>query len=166
MKRLRVRTKGGWKYAFVDGEDYGNLSRWKWYAAYRGRSFYAYRNCKLESDGTCRGSVFMHRVIMKTPKGLDTDHINGNGLDNRKSNLRICSRTVNGQNRVNRNINNSSGFTGVTRQGKKWAAQIERNKDGGRRAIYIGTYSTRKEAAAFRWAFVEMEKLNPQGLQI
>ncbi len=79
------------QFAIVDAEDYGWLSRYKWFAVKNRETFYAQRF----GDGTIVG---MHREIMRTPKGMVCDHKNHNGLDNRKSNLRLCTSA---QNRYN-----------------------------------------------------------------
>jgi flagellar basal body rod protein FlgC len=67
----------------------------------------------------------MHRLIMNTPDGMDTDHINSNGLDNRRQNLRICTHAENLANRK-KQISNTSGYKGVSwdKSCKKWAANI------------------------------------------
>lgn len=84
----------------------------------------------------------MHRLILDVPKGAEVDHINGNGLDNRRRNLRICTRS---ENQWNRRLapNNTSGFKGVYRFQGKWRAQIQ---SFGKK-IHIGLYETRIEAA-------------------
>lgn len=99
MKKIPL-TKG--KFAIVDDEDYEWLSERKWHI---GGSGYAVRFSK-------RKCCLMHREIMKTPRGMDVDHINGNTLDNRKENLRNCTRS---QNNMNRNAYRKtlSGFKGV-----------------------------------------------------
>ncbi len=80
--------------AIVDSEDYEMLSRYKWHLASRRKINYASGRIR-----GARGKLFlMHRLIMNTPDGMDTDHINGDGLDNRKSNLRICSHSENMRN--------------------------------------------------------------------
>lgn len=81
----------------VDDEDYDLVNRYKWHCAKRNHTTYA--------AGSTRGNegeiilLLMHRLIMNTPKGMQTDHINGNGLDNRKQNLRIASPAENSKNR-------------------------------------------------------------------
>lgn len=65
----------------------------------------------------------MHREIVGTPEGMDTDHINGDKLDNRRSNLRICTHAQNGANRGPQK-NGSSGYKGVSYHCKKWRVQI------------------------------------------
>lgn len=91
--------------------------------------------------------VFLHRYITNTPKGMEVDHINGNGLDNRKVNLRICTRAENGRNRK-MSIKNKSGYHGVhfantENRKKRWTAMI---RFGGKKR-YIGRYFTVEEAA-------------------
>jgi hypothetical protein len=80
--------------ALVDAEDYERLNQYKWQVApaTTGQTYYAKR-CQ-------RGRlILMHREIMKPPKGKFVDHINGNGLDNRRCNLRICDARQNSCNR-------------------------------------------------------------------
>jgi hypothetical protein len=86
----------------------------------------------------------MHRLIMNTPKGMVTDHINGNPLDNRKENLRICTAAENKQNRA-AGKNNTSGFKGVSRHKRtnSWHARIGHNK----KPIHIGCFEDKEEAA-------------------
>lgn len=146
--KILATTRG--KIAFVDDEDYESLSVHKWRAQRRTDSlFHVVRNRKIsdnEYDGvTC---VYMHREIMKvTDRNKHVDHINGNGLDNRKSNLRICSVSQNTRNRRNNNKNNSSGYTGVCKHPcGKWEAYIHHH----RKKIYLGIYDTPKDAAIAR----------------
>ena len=90
----------------------------------------------------------MHQLIMQRPKGLDVDHINHDGLDNRKINLRLCTRSQNSQNkRIRRDSN--SGYKGVTPVGRKWAAYIgdPQTPATRKRQIRLGTFATREEAA-------------------
>lgn len=97
----------------------------------------------------------MHRVINATPAGLDTDHINGNGLDNRKKNLRTCTRSENLANQTRMSLGNTSGARGVTwhKRGHKWQAQIRRNK----KYIYLGLFDTVAEASRARKMYERRE---------
>jgi hypothetical protein len=79
------------KYAIVDAEDYERVSRYKWCLSRSGNQLYAQRR----SHGK---TIRMHQFIMNPPKGMVVDHIDGNGLNNRRSNLRICTRRQNGWN--------------------------------------------------------------------
>lgn len=136
MKEIKLTQN---KYALVDDENFEKLNKHKWYAFRGEKVFYAGRKKKI--DGKTH-LIIMHRIINKTPKGKETDHINGNGLDNRRKNLRSCSHQ---QNAINRglNKNNTSGYKGVSwsKKLKKWRVYIW-NKN----QIWLGTHSTRTGA--------------------
>jgi len=118
------------KFALVDDDDYEWISKKKWY--FRGNGYAAHRG------------VLMHRAILKTPKGMSTDHIDGNKLNNQKSNLRICTHTENIQN-SKRNSGNVSGYKGVSQDKARgrWRAYIKSNK----RMIHLGYFLTAEDAA-------------------
>jgi hypothetical protein len=101
-------------YAYVDAEDFEWLNQWHWreYNGYAGR----YENGRL---------VYMHRQILQTPKGKVGDHINGNGFDNTRANLRNVTRRENVHN-MGKRTGTSSIYKGVTYNKKKakWCAQI------------------------------------------
>lgn len=123
-------------HAIVDVEDHQWLSKHKWHAspATGHSTVYAKRS-------TRHGSVFMHRMIMKPPEGMVVDHINGNGLDNRRCNLRICTPTENSRNR-RKHADGKSRFIGVSPWGKKWQAAVGRH--------YLGLFDDEVEAAKAR----------------
>lgn len=81
MKQIPL-TQG--KVALIDDEDYKHISQRKWYAAKIGKTYYAQHSIIRDGNQT---TLMMHRQIMNPPSNLQCDHINGNGLDNRKSNL-------------------------------------------------------------------------------
>lgn len=114
-------TKG--RVTVVDDEDFEVLAQWRWHL---GGSGYAARTRRI--GGRKTEKVLMHRVIMGNPEGMHIDHINGDPLDNRRSNLRIVTRFQNEQNR-GKNKNNTSGYKGVTfsKKEQKWVAQITAN---------------------------------------
>lgn len=93
------------------------------------------------------GRTFLHRVITNCPDDMFVDHINGNGLDNRKCNLRVVGKRENSRN-TKRNKNSSSGKMGVyyREDSGKWRAFI--NGESGR--INLGTFPTREEAIKVR----------------
>jgi hypothetical protein len=144
MKKIPL-TQG--KFTLVDDEDYEELSKYKWFAMKKvlrkGLVFYAARNAPANSVSHERGLLWMHRVIMNTPDGFDTDHINGDRLDNRRENLRICTHIENMQNQGKRE-NNTSGYKGVTfhKREKKWRAQVQ--MQGKRKTV--GSYTSKEEA--------------------
>ena len=91
-----------------------------------------------------RSGILMHREILNTPKGFYTDHENGNKLDNRKKNLRIATKSLNGANRE-KPKNNTSGYKGVSwhNRDKRWRVNLQLNGKG----LYLGNYKDREEAA-------------------
>lgn len=157
MKEIQL-TQG--KVALVDDEDFEYLNQWKWYANKLNVKFYARRNVRINKKNA--GYLLMHRFIMNPDIGLVVDHINGNTLDNRKCNLRICTYSGNRWNSF-KTIDNKSGYKGVHwhKLGKKWKATIEINKT----KHYLGLFHNIKQAAkAYNEAAIkfhgEFAKLN------
>lgn len=126
------------KFAIVDAEDYDRLSQYKWYAAKNRETYYAQRG----SNGTI---ISMHREIMRAPKGVICDHKNHNGLDNCKSNLRLCTSA---QNQYNKTAKKgcSSRYKGVIlrRDYKRWRAQIGFNYE----RIHLGNFPDQIKAGS------------------
>ena len=140
MKQIPL-TKG--KVALVDDEDFEWLSRWKWQAQKNHYNGYTAVCSKVYGYGE-GGAVFMHRMIMNTPKGLTVDHRNHNTLDNCKHNLRNCSNRENTHNRGPVS-NSTSRYKGVRLRKRKkvrWTAQIYNIK-----SVHIGTFTNEIEAA-------------------
>ena len=81
------------KLAIVDDEDFESVNQFKWYAIRGKTTYYAQRSIQRKGK---RSSIYMHRLILDTPFDMDSHHINGNGLDNRRCNLRVCSRLQHG----------------------------------------------------------------------
>lgn len=122
--------------AIVDTKDFKFLSKWNWCVYTTGQhsdKLYAGRKC---------GSGFlpMHRAIM----GRGVDHCNGNGLDNRRKNLRKCTRFQNAHNR-GKNKNNKSGYKGVywSTRDRKWKVKIMKN----RKEYQVGLFTDKEKAA-------------------
>ena len=116
-------TRG--KVAIVDDEDYKELSELKWFANKIGNTFYAV--CTF-NGGAFKCTKYMHRVILDAPSDMCVDHIDGNGLNNCRSNLRLSTKSQNGANR-GKQADNTSGFKGVIwySRCRKWRAQIKIN---------------------------------------
>lgn len=130
-KRIPL-TKG--QFAIVDDDDWLELASHNWFCVngYAGRNYP--RNTR----------ILMHRVIANAPDGMQVDHINHNTLDNRKSNLRLCTLAENNRNhRMARN--NRSGYIGVAwaQSHKKWKAYIHYMG----KIVNIGFYDDILEAA-------------------
>ncbi len=139
MKEINLTQN---KVALIDNEDYQRINQHKWYAHYQHGYWYAVRNIR-NSNGK-RITQHMHRFIIDVPDGLETDHINHNGLDNRKCNLRSCTRMENQQNqRLQQKT--SSCYKGIHwhKRDKKWYARIRLNG----KLIHIGLYTNEIIAA-------------------
>lgn len=113
------------KEVLIDKEDYEKIKNKRWYSS---------NNYCSDNKG-----LFLHRFIMKAKKGQIVDHINGNKLDNRKSNLRFVTKSQNAQNRK------CKGIT-YDKTRKKWSVYIVANK----KRYYIGRYETECEALEAR----------------
>jgi hypothetical protein len=134
MESEIVLTQG--KVAIIDDEDFGRLSDNKWHAAKNRNIWYA----RTSISGRI---VPMHRLILNYSGEYPIDHINGDGLDNRKSNIRICSHS---ENQRNRHVfrNKSSSYRGVYLQKKcgNWIAMI--TVMGTRK--YLGSFDSEEAA--------------------
>lgn len=106
-------------HAIVDDSDYERVVALSpWSVNWCGGRWYAYRK-----DGN-RRNLYMHRFILEAPAGVEVDHINGNGLDNRRSNMRHASKKENVRSR--HSTRGSSRYRGVhwDKSRSKWVAQI------------------------------------------
>lgn len=126
----------------VDEDDFGILSSFKWYAHSQKGGFRAARagpvvNGKLTI-------IQMHRFIMNPGSDMVVDHINHDPLDNRRANLRVCTRGENNRN-TSSQIGKSSNYLGVGWHGStsKWRARIK--IDG--KDIHLGTFGCERQAA-------------------
>lgn len=128
------------KFATVDACDYVWLNEHKWCYAWG----YAVRNSKMVEG---RRTIRMHRAILEHQgfkDFVDTDHINGNGLDNRRKNLRPATASQNQRNR-GKQTNNTSGYKGVDwhKHSQKWRARIRING----KSKHLGRFDDLQEAA-------------------
>ena len=142
-------TRG--QFAMIDIGDYEWLSQWKWHARFRSdkKSYYVSRQSQRDGSGK-QHTIRMHRQIMSTPIAWHTDHEDGNGLNNRRYNLRKCTSSQNSCNRK-MSITNTTGRKGVFWRPKmgKWVAMIGIR----RKRIYLGIFSSIEAAsAAYRTA--------------
>lgn len=125
--------------ALIDTEDWEKVKDKKWAVSPQSNTTY----CRNSTRGG--GTISLHRLIMNAPKDMDVDHIDHNGLNNTKSNLRICTTSENCRNRVRGKIS-SSKYKGVYFYcpTKKWRSAITIAK--GKR-IYLGQFLSEESAA-------------------
>ncbi len=143
MKQIPL-TQG--KIALVNDEDYEFLNGFHWRAKKEFNSYYCYT--RIGHGVKNRKHISMHRLILQAKPGEVCDHIDGNGLNNCRSNIRITTARGNGQ---NLHIPKTSKYPGVRidKLGKKWQAQIKIN--GKQR--HLGTFDNEIDAAtAYRVA--------------
>ena len=147
MKEI-ILTQG--KVALVDNADYEWLTRQKWHTL-KGHSpflFYATHSITIQRAGNRvknkRRSEGMHRVILGLKPGdkRQCDHIDGNGLNNQRSNLRVCTTQQNQQAQRKRK-RGTSKYKGVRWERYKWQARIGVNGE----QIYLGMFDSESEAA-------------------
>lgn len=132
------------EYAIVDAKDYGWLSKHNWYVLEGQRTLYAYRRVRVRKGGK-QGAISMHREIMGAAAGELVDHVNHNGLDNRRANLRKATRAQNAQNRRKPRVKSKSIYKGLSWQkGQgKWSVRLQAN--GEHRSF--GVFQDEREAA-------------------
>ncbi len=136
-------TKG--KFAIVDPDDYWRLSGYRWTASNSGRNWYALRREWCKDKKRNERCVYMHREVIKVPKGKFADHINHKTLDNRKANLRAATPAQNLWNRGKGRKKSTSKYKGVgwSKAHGKWWSQIQVNGKG----RHLGWFKTEIEAA-------------------
>jgi hypothetical protein len=136
-------------YAIVDAQDYEKLSQHKWYARFHesGKTVYAARTTSYrDQSGRLRSRmILMHREIMNPPDGMVVDHINGNGINNRRCNMRNCTQFQNTHNARPR-TDGKSRFIGVDRHRDKWRARVSYKG----RKHHVGLFDDQVEAAKAR----------------
>lgn len=136
MRRILLTQN---RCAIVDNEDFDKANQHKWYYHHTG---YAVRNETLPDKK--RRTVFLHRIILETPTGQYTDHVNGDKLDCRKINLRLTDYA---HNNINKPLEktNTTGYKGVhfRKDTKKYRAYVGSRK----KRLHLGSFNTAEEAA-------------------
>ena len=140
MKRIPL-TKG--KFALVDDEDFDQLYLYRWHASRRANGYYADRG----SPNGKRGGgprVLMHREILQPQPWFEVDHVDGDGLNNQRANLRLCTHSENMCNRRAPNRNNLCGIRGIRWRGptKGWQARLMRHG----KESNLGHFDTARQA--------------------
>lgn len=138
--KLIPLTQG--RAAIVDDTDYFALRVYSWCYKRCGTSQYAARGTK---NNGIQKTILMHRMILNAPDGIEVDHINGNGLDNRRCNLRLASSSQNHFNQRKQQRQTSSQYKGVYwhQRDKVWMSRIQAFGSD----HYIGSFSSEREAA-------------------
>lgn len=139
MKEISL-TQG--RVALVDAEDFDFLNQWRWCTFPHGLTAYAMRSLILE--GNKKKTIFMHRLLLDIPPGMETDHRDGDGLNNTRANLRACTRSQNQANGRKRK-GTTSKYKGVTwcKDRDKWRAQVKQ----GDKVFYLGHFGNEVDAA-------------------
>ncbi len=144
MNQIKVRNKDEFVYTQVDDSDFEWLNRYKWRLNVHG---YAIRNTSKGHRRTYQ-TIYIHKLICPSTEGLQTDHINRNRLDNRRSNLRLVTPY---QNNLNKGLSkkNTSGYTGIFKTyNNKYVAYMTSK----RKNIRLGLYSNIQAAwLARKW---------------
>lgn len=137
MKKIKLSQN---KFSLIDDEDFELVNQFKWCASENRNTFYAQRGSKINGK---RKTIKMHRLIMGVddPK-IIIDHINRNGLDNRRSNLRIVTQSENNRNRRLSKNKFSSKYRGVYRNRNRYFALMSIN---GHR-LSLGYYDNEEDA--------------------
>lgn len=125
----------------IDDADAPFVAQHKWYASTRPGGFLPYAVRSVWTPERVK-RIYLHRVLMNAPTGLQVDHINHDSLDNRRCNLRIATSAENQANRVSERGQKLKGAYLQARTGR-WRAQISVNQ----KVLHLGCFATEEEAA-------------------
>jgi len=139
VKEIPLGDSG--KVALVDDEDHERVAALNWYPheASNGRLWYAVTWIRVQQTPRKYKRLSMHRFLFNEPAS-EIDHVNHDGLDNRRANLRFASRS---DNMANTRIRKGRRYKGAYRQGNRWAAICTKNYE----SFYLGMFATEEEAA-------------------
>jgi len=151
----------GGTLVLVDDEDYERINRHRWYKWHNPRLEFGVHYAVRPDENDHKKQIRMHREILNLQKGMTADHIDGNGLNNQKSNLRVASQSQNGAN--SRKFAGKCKYKGIRyrKDCDMWRARIKVNYTD----IPLGSYLTEEQAAlaydnAARKYFGEFARLN------
>lgn len=133
---VRIPLSKG-QFAEVDEADAATLLQWKWQAHVTSTGvMYARRDVVVDGKRLC---IIMHREILNAPAGMVVDHIDGDGLNNRRENLRICTHAQNMRNRVAGPLGKHPYLgVGPVRKTDRWRARLANR--------HLGVFATAEEA--------------------
>lgn len=138
---MKIKLSRG-KFAIIDDSDFQIVGHLSWYAVPNKSRWYAFHTFSKNKAGIYL-KIGMHELILNPPKGCRVDHIDGDGLNNRRHNLRSCTTSQNGMNRAKHKIGHSR-FKGVSRfSDGKWCAFICKNRN----RKYLGRFDNEVDAA-------------------
>ena len=128
----------------IDDEDWEMVKLYNWHIEYAPATLTYYVNTNKCDNNGKQHNLRLHRYLTNCPKDKMVDHINHDGRDNRKSNIRICTHEENQWNRYKKR-NNNNRYKGVSKskKSKKWRSYINVNT----KAIYLGSYPDEISAA-------------------
>lgn len=137
---VEIELAGGY-IALIDDEDYEKVRHFRWRALKKSNTTYAITSVRVDGRLT---TLRLHRLIMNAPKGLEVDHVAGDGLDNRKAMLRLATHRQNIAN-CRKRTGTTSRFKGVSRHkgAGKWQAGIK----AGDKRLHLGLYDNEVDAA-------------------
>jgi hypothetical protein len=145
---MQIITTNG-HIVILNKSDFSKVCNHTWYALKNRNTYYAVRKVSLGistlTGKQIRQMLYMHRVIMDTPPNKITDHRDGNGLNNTRYNLRVCTVSQNNQNRKKQNKPALSQYKGVTynKKDSRWIAQIWFDHNNN----FLGGYANEIDAA-------------------
>jgi hypothetical protein len=127
---------------FVDDDDYEKVKSFKWHLTENGRVRYARRQWR--ENGVCF-KIYLHRLLLDAPKGMEVDHIDGDGLNNRRCNLRLCTHAQQAQAFQGKRLEKTSKYRGVSwvTRDKRWTVHLQHNQQ----QIYLGYFTNEVLAA-------------------
>jgi hypothetical protein len=145
--------------ALIDDEDYDLVSQYKWCTQITGTKYYAVsRTSRLNDANKKQHRIYMHRLILNPPKKTEIDHIDGDGLNNQKNNIRVCSHKENQRNQL-KHKDGKTGYKGLYYRDGKYEVYANHT--------YIGSFIDEIDAAkaydiAAKKYFGEFANLNFQ----
>lgn len=142
MPKLLPLSKG--LFTLIDDQDFERASAFKWNAGAAGKYVVRIENVGGSKEHG-RQAVYLHRFLLGAEPGTTVDHINGDGLDNRRANLRFASLSQNGHNRHRIRADSKTGLLGVHQEvSGRYSSKIKVN----RKSVHLGTFDTAAEALA------------------
>jgi len=141
VANIEIKLTNGLGVALIDA-DREDVLRYNWQGCRNSQTIYVTTNMNYKT-------VYLHRYLLTIPdRKIQVDHINGNGLDNRLCNLRLCTASENHANQYHI-YGLTSKYKGVhwDKQKKKWSAKVHKTIDGKKRKFYFGFYANEIDAA-------------------